>query len=737
MSSVIFNGSSVKILKDILKSKTKGKIIFSSVDPSSSATDAETGDLLISTNGSVYVKKDSGSSTNWDVLVDDTSLTAQLANYIPSSEKGSANGVATLDSGGKVPVSQLPNSIMEYKGTWNANTNTPTLADGAGSIGDVYRVSVAGTQNLGSGAISFAVGDYAILNSSLVWEKADTTDAVSSVNSLTGAVVLTTTEISEGSNQYFTDERAQDAVGGALTDTTTIDFTYNDAGGTITADVKSDSITNTQINSSAGIAYSKLNLSNSIVNADVAIGAAVAYSKLNLSGSIVNADIATGAAVAYSKLNLSGSIVNADVATGAAVARSKLASGNANRVAVNDGSGVLSDAAAITASRALVSDSNGIPTHATTTAAEIGFVNGVTSSIQTQLDAKTVKSTLTTKGDIYAASAASTPVRVGVGTDGQVLQSDSLATPGVSWTTATSNLDSPSSLFNCSITASVSASALTVSLKDKSGSDPSGGSPVKISFRNATSATGTYNLRSVTSALSMTVSSGSTLGHASGVASSIYVYAIDNAGTVELAVCSVMLPEGSVVSTTAEGGAGAADSNSVIYSTTARSNIPVRLLGRLTVTEATAGTWATAPSEISNVPFIYGNEFIGARYYKSANVSTTSLTQMNFDTLVYDTHNLVTTGVGAWKFTAPIAGYYRVDGYMNATTATYVELYKNGSIYEFVGYISAEGVVPIVGTIKLAAGDYIDLRPAGTVTLQGNASQGNTNASWISISRVG
>ena len=138
---------------------------------------------------------------------------------IPSSQltdKGAANGVATLDGSGKVPVSQLPNAIMEYQGTWNASTNTPTLADGAGnsdpSIGNVYRVSVAGTQNLGSGSITFDVGDYVILNASKVWEKADTTDAVASVNGLTGAVVLTTTNVSEGTNLYYTSSRFTSAL---------------------------------------------------------------------------------------------------------------------------------------------------------------------------------------------------------------------------------------------------------------------------------------------------------------------------------------------------------------------------------------------------------------------------------------------------------------------------------------------------------------------------------------------
>lgn len=117
-------------------------------------------------------------------------LQSDIDSRIPSSEKGAAGGVATLDGGGKVPVAQLPNSIMEYQGTWNASTNTPTLADGVGNTGDVYRVTVAGSQDLGSGSISFSVGDYAIYNTLGVWEKADTTDAVATVNGMTGNVTV-------------------------------------------------------------------------------------------------------------------------------------------------------------------------------------------------------------------------------------------------------------------------------------------------------------------------------------------------------------------------------------------------------------------------------------------------------------------------------------------------------------------------------------------------------------------
>jgi hypothetical protein len=81
------------------------------------------------------------------------------------------DGIPQLDGSGKILVSQLPNSVMEYKGTWNASTNTPTLADGTGNAGDVYVCSVAGTVNFGSGPIVFYVGDQ-VLYSGTIWQRA-------------------------------------------------------------------------------------------------------------------------------------------------------------------------------------------------------------------------------------------------------------------------------------------------------------------------------------------------------------------------------------------------------------------------------------------------------------------------------------------------------------------------------------------------------------------------------------
>ena len=107
-----------------------------------------------------------------------------------------ANGAATLDSGGTVPMSQIPASLIgavNYQGTWNASTNTPTLASGVGTKGYYYVVSVAGSTNL-DGITDWILGDWAIY-SGTAWQKIDNTDAVTSVNGYTGTVVLTQSDI--------------------------------------------------------------------------------------------------------------------------------------------------------------------------------------------------------------------------------------------------------------------------------------------------------------------------------------------------------------------------------------------------------------------------------------------------------------------------------------------------------------------------------------------------------------
>jgi len=70
-------------------------------------------------------------------------------------------------------ISSITNALgaLNYKGTWNASTNTPTLTSSVGAKGDYYVVSVAGSTNL-NGISNWGVGDLATFNGA-VWQRVE------------------------------------------------------------------------------------------------------------------------------------------------------------------------------------------------------------------------------------------------------------------------------------------------------------------------------------------------------------------------------------------------------------------------------------------------------------------------------------------------------------------------------------------------------------------------------------
>ena len=141
----------------------------------------------------IYCAKDTQKLYLWSgsAYVEVFPSQALLDTYQLRSEKGVSNGYASLDVNGKVPIGQLPNSIMEYKGTWNAATNTPTLVNGTGDTGDVYICSNSGTVNFGAGDITFAVGDYVVYSGSIYQRSSGAVGTVTSVGLSTNGNSIT------------------------------------------------------------------------------------------------------------------------------------------------------------------------------------------------------------------------------------------------------------------------------------------------------------------------------------------------------------------------------------------------------------------------------------------------------------------------------------------------------------------------------------------------------------------
>ena len=102
--------------------------------------------------------------------INDAIATYVNKNQIGAQTTASATGVCPLDENGLIPVNRLPTESLVFKGLWNAETNEPVLSDSTGMKGDFYICSVAGTQNLGSGNITFSEND-TVIHDGTIWHR--------------------------------------------------------------------------------------------------------------------------------------------------------------------------------------------------------------------------------------------------------------------------------------------------------------------------------------------------------------------------------------------------------------------------------------------------------------------------------------------------------------------------------------------------------------------------------------
>lgn len=124
---------------------------------------------------------------------------------------------------------------------------------------------------------------------------------------------------------------------------------------------------------------------------------------------------------------------------------------------------------------------------------------------------------------------------------------------------------------------------------------------------------------------------------------------------------------------------------------------------------------------------------VAASYYMSTITTPGANVQLNFDTKLFDTNSAVTTGVGAWKFTAPNSGYYFVSTTtsFNSGTASDISIFKNGTRFNYIGYCAASTQISSSSAaIQLNAGDFIDIRGDTSTTY---SASGETQISIYQI----
>lgn len=281
-------------------------------------------------------------------------------------------------------------------------------------------------------------------------------------------------------------------------------------------------------------------------------------------------------------------------------------------------------------------------------------------------------------------------------------------------------------LWNLGLALSVGSSALTIALKQADGStNPAASGPVLIGTRSSTLTSALYNIRSVTGALSVVVPSTATLGMKDAKAGYIYVYAIDNAGTIELAVSSSLFDESGLVSTTTI--SGSATSATVMYSTTGRSNVACRLIGRLISNQTTAGTWAAVPTTAAVGQYGALRDVGEVKFFATVTGSKTIAPNNSAIKIAFDSATTDTTGyfdATNNRYLVTIPGTYSVKAavFINSTNVLannyQGRIYKNGSLYT-VGF---NMTVPVTASFSATAaadlpncipGDYFEVFVSG------------------------
>jgi hypothetical protein len=343
-------------------------------------------------------------ATAWadlDYILNTSAFDTSLGSYIPDSEKSAVNGVAELDASKNILA---PAGII-FEGTANDHETTLsvtdptadrtiTFPDATGTVALTTDISVTASSTTTFSNKSISLGSNTV-TSTLAQLNTAISDA--DIATLAGTETLT--------NKTLTSPVINTPTG----------ITKTDVG---LANLDNTSDANKPVSTATQTALDlKANLANPTFTGTVNAAALTLSGDLTVNGTTTTVNSTT--------VNVTNAFVFEGTTADAFETTLTVTDPTADRTIT------LPDATGTVQLRVADVDDT-----------EIGYLNGVTSTIQTQLDGKVDESLFDAKGDILVASADNTPAKLGVGTNGYILTANSGATNGVEWAAAPISLPS-------------------------------------------------------------------------------------------------------------------------------------------------------------------------------------------------------------------------------------------------------------------------------------------------------
>lgn len=281
------------------------------------------------------------------------------------------------------------------------------------------------------------------------------------------------------------------------------------------------------------------------------------------------------------------------------------------------------------------------------------------------------------------------------------------------------------------LTQAQGSSNMTITLLDSEAATPTATSGVSFQFRTRGGGTaaaglklGTTEIGRATSATTLTLDSGATLGMTNDIEATLYLYAINNGGTIELGVINGQQLDESILHTSTALD-GTADSASTLYSDTARTTLAVKLIGRMRITMNAVGTYDEDPTELAiiGVGSSGGSGELASGekiYWQDTNQfiqgDTTSITIESDDTLTINSDTLASINSDTKnQLTAPTTNVISTTA-VDANTPSFIVRSATGSKPVFTLSNDANDASgPVLRLTNNKSGDGADNDQAGLI----------------------